>query len=209
MTAQSKFLTLSLALLLASPALALEKIGTTESINKAITHAARHREAGLAAVLDTNWQEGENGALLNVYTPFMMVATKAAKLQLPAEPQVEDFQSARKNMGRLISQLQDPKMTQEVKFALSFYGEKPDFASHYRARIQGYGRGAEVNLKPVRQIIDKVADPVPNARDNPYMAINSYYFDFNELAPLEEIQFIVESPSGESHVFRLNAKSLY
>ncbi len=195
--------------LAALPAVALEKIESTQSINRAILHGARHQDAGLFALLGPNWLEGSNGALLNIYSPFMMIASRATRKDLPAEPTSEDYKKARKSMGRLLSQLTDPKEKQEVKFSVSFYGKTPDFASKYRARIHGFGRGQEVDLEPVRQFRDKTADLVSNSRDEAYSAINSYYFRFDELEPLDEYEFILENPAGDRIVFRVNNRQIY
>ena len=53
-------------------------------INQAVRHGIEHGRFGLADVLGPNWMEKADGTLLNIYSPFMMLATKVSKSRYPA-----------------------------------------------------------------------------------------------------------------------------
>jgi hypothetical protein len=190
-------------------ALALVKM-ESRTIDAALVYGMQNQKYGLANLLGPNWIEGENGALLNVYSPFMMLATKAAKAGLSSNPGKSDLKKARNRFGRDVAFYADPKNRLQVKFAVSFYGNTPDFAKTYMARIVGFGRGKEFELKPIKQILDQKADPVQGGVSGAaYEAINSYYFNFAELEDLQEFKLVLQSPSGPPLEFRMKNERLY
>jgi hypothetical protein len=196
-------------LLAAHPAFALTKMDA-HTIDAALVYGMQNQKLGLSDLLGPNWIEGENGALLNVYSPFMMLATKAAKAGLPKNPSKSDLEKARKRFGREVAFYGDPKNKVQVKFALSFYGDRPEFAQSYRAKIVGFGRGKEFELRPAKQILDQKADPVEGGQSgSAYEAINAYYFNLADLENLQEFKLVIESPSGQPLEFRLNNERLY
>jgi hypothetical protein len=202
---------LSLGLLgaLPFPAHALVKM-ETKSINAALVYGMQNQKLGLANILGPNWIEGDGGSLLNIYSPFMALATKAAKAGLPIRPAQSDLEKARKRFARDVAYYSDSKNRFKVKFAVSFYGQTPDFAKSYSARIHGIGRGKEFTLAPTKQILDQIADPVTGGREgSTYEAVNGYYFDFVEIQDLQEYELTLQSPKGPTLVFRINNERLY
>jgi hypothetical protein len=224
---------LALGLLLALwagslPSFALIKMDK-QSVNAALVYGMKNQKLGLSHLLGPNWVENGDGALLNIYSPFMMLATKAARAGLPIRPTSGDLEKARKRFGKEVAFYSDPKNRLTVKFAVSFYGNSPDFAKRYAvARIVGIGRGKSFDIRPTRQLLDQIADPVgqastataekgseKTASDVPprkaalYEAINAYYFHLADLLDLQEFQFTLESPSGPPITFRLNNERLY
>jgi hypothetical protein len=192
-----------------APAHALVKM-ETKTINAALVYGMQSQKSGLSALLGPNWIEGENGALLNVYSPFMMLAAKASKSGLSARPAKSDLEKARNRFGRDVAFYADPKNRLQVKFAVSLYGDTPDFAKGYSAHIVGIGRGKEFDLKPIRQMLDQIADPLSGGQSgSAYEAVNSYYFNFADLENLEEYRFVLESPRGQTLTFRINNEHLY
>jgi hypothetical protein len=190
-------------------AFALMKMDS-HAVDAALVYGMRNQKLGLADLLGPNWIEGENGALLNVYSPFMMIATKAAKAGLPKNPSKSDLEKARKRFGKEVAFYSDTKNRLHVKFAISFYGDTPTFAQGYRAKIVGFGRGKEFALTPDKQILDQKADPVEGGQSGAaYEAINSYYFNFADLENLQEFKLVVESPNGPPLEFRMNNERLY
>jgi hypothetical protein len=188
------------------PASALIKMDSNKMIDAALIYGMQNQKMGIANLLGPNWIEGEKGSLLNVYTPFMVLATKAAHGGFPESPQRKDVDKARTKYGKYVHFFMDPKNKQEVKFAVNFYGPNPGFAKDYKARIVGSGRGRDVELTPFKQFPDQIADPVDGKT---FEAINSYYFRFSELENLQEFKLILESPTGEPLTFRLNNEKLY
>ena len=177
------------------PALAMEKIGPPSSINKAILHGLKNQDYGLYTLLGPNWVEGPDGALLNIYSPFMLLATQITHENMAYNTSKEHLKTAREKLQRMTMRLNDPHQPQEVKFAVSFFGDRPEFAAQTKARIEGFGRGREVVLTPSSKILDNVADPVPG-REGEYSAINAYYFKFEDLDSLSQYQLILTKPDG-------------
>jgi hypothetical protein len=193
-----------------APALAWIKPDPPNSVNAALVYGMKNQKLNLSTLLGDNWVEGENGALLNVYSPFMMLATKAAKAGLSTKPTKSDLEAARKRFARDVKFYSDPQNRFMVKFAVAFYGDNPEFAKEYSARIVGFGRGKEFNLKPEKQTLDQLADPVSGgASGGKYEAINAYYFAFSDLLDVDEFKLQLTSPNGPPVVFKMRSERLY
>lgn len=207
----SALLTLMVWTGVALPSMAWIKPEPPQSVNAALVYGMKNQKRSLAALLGDNWIEGENGALLNVYSPFMMLAAKAAKAtNLSSNPSKSDLDEARKRFARDVMYYSDTKNRFMVKFAVAFYGGTPDFAKHYSARIIGVGRGREVELKPERQNLDQIADTITNGPSGSnYEAINAYYFYFADLLNLDQFKLILESSSGPPVEFSMHSEHLY
>jgi hypothetical protein len=133
---------------------------STKAVNAALVYGMKNQKLGISNLLGANWVENADGALLNVYTPFMMLATKASRAKLPQNPAPSDLDRARKHFARDVAFYSDPNNRIMVKFSVSFYGDSPSFAKYYSARIEGIGRGQNYTLKPEKQLLDQVADPL-------------------------------------------------
>jgi hypothetical protein len=209
-TVAAALLVAALSLGAASPALAWIKPDPPHSINAALVYGMKSQKLNLSTLLGDNWIEGENGALLNVYTPFMMLATKAAKSGLSTKPSKSDLEAARKRFARDVKFYSDLQNRQMVKFAVAFYGDNPEFAKNYSARIIGFGRGKEFSIKPEKQTLDQLADPVSGgASGGKYEAINAYYFVFSELLNVDEFKLQLTSPTGPPVEFTMRSERLY
>lgn len=194
----------------AFPAAAFVKM-TDKTINSALIYGMKNQDMGTATLLGPNWVEGERGSLLLIYSPFMMLASKAAKAGLPSRPTESDLDKARDRFKRFIIHYTDPKRKNEVKFSLNFFGKTPSFGKSYSARIEGFGRGKEWQIKPRREVRDIQADVYTDGGEATYMATNAYYFNFNDVQDLQDFRLIVEGPGGETdrYVFRLRGETLY
>ncbi len=191
------------------PAHALIRMDT-KAIDSALVYGMRHGKAGLVDLLGPNWVEGENGALLNVYSPFMMLASKAAKTGYSNDPNAADLEKARKRFAREVSFYSDTKNKFQVKFAVSLYGDSPDFAKNYHAHLVGIGRGQDFDLKPDKAIPDVIADPINGGQGaGSYEAVNSYYFKFADIENISEYQLVLESPQQPTVRFSLRNETLY
>lgn len=184
---------------------ALVKVESTESVTKAVKYGIKKKGVGLAILLGPNWVEGQDGTLLNIYTPFMLLATQATKKGIDGTSDKE-IKEAKKRMARVISQTLDPHYPQEIKFSIAIYGDKPNFGTQYTASIEGEGRGRSVVLKPSKVIPDKIANQ--NTDASVFEAINAYYFRFSEIENLETLRFIIRSPQDEK-VFTVNVDDIY
>lgn len=198
-----------LSVFLSNPATALIKMDS-QTVDAALVYGMRNQSLGLSSILGPNWVEGDNGALLNIYSPFMMISTKAAKAGLSSNPAKSDLEKARKRFRREVAYYSDTKNRFKVKFAISFYGDRPGFAESYEAKIVGFGRGKEFEIKPAKSSQDKIADSVSGGQSgSAYVAINSYYFNFADLENLDEFTLTLESPSGPPLKFNLKNDRLY
>jgi hypothetical protein len=194
---------------LAPPAMALVKMDA-QAADAALVYGMKNQKLGMSYLLGDNWIEGENGALLNVYSPFMMLATKAAKAGFSNNPTKSELLKARKRFGREVAFYSDIKNRQQVKFSVSFYGDRPSFAKDYSAKITGFGRGKEFEITPVRAKLDEIADPVTGGQSGAaYEAVNGYYFNFTDLENLDEFTLVLTSPSGPPLQFRMKNAKLY
>ncbi|MEM0952432.1 MAG: hypothetical protein AAGI66_09880 [Cyanobacteria bacterium P01_H01_bin.74] len=184
----------------------------SENIDAALVYGMKNRGAGLYTLLGPNWIEGKEGALLNVYSPFMMLASKAAKAQFSRNPTKEDLKKARKRFRRDVAYFSDDKNPITVKFAVSFYGPSETFATQYAARIIGFGRGKQFELKPDKERRDKIADPTSGSitQETLFSAINAYYFKLSKLTSLEQFELrLINTITGKTLSFQLIADRLY
>lgn len=194
--------------LVSLPAMALVKIDK-QSVNLALKYGMQNAGLGYSTLLGNNWMESGDGTLLNIYTPFMMIASKSYSGGFPSKPSEQDLKDARGRYGRLITQLTDPKNPLHVKFSVSLFGDDPAFAMGYQGWIEGFGRGKEFTLKPVRQLRQRSAYKDEGANVKPYEAVNAYYFNFGDLELLDDYQFILEDANGERTVFKIRNDRIY
>lgn len=200
------------ALLIATvtnPALALVKM-ESKTVDAALVYGMRNQKLGLSSILGPNWVEGENGALLNVYSPFMILATKASKAGFSSNPSQSDLNKARKRFAKEVAYYSDTKNRLQVKFAVSLYGGSPSFAKTYTAKIVGFGRGKEFEIKPAKVNLANVANGITGGQAGAtYEAVNGYYFNFADLENLEEFSLILESPTSPAVKFRMKNAKIY
>jgi hypothetical protein len=177
-----------------------------ESIKMAIKYGLANQGLGHATLLGPNWKEGEQGALLNIYSPFMLLASQASKSGQPRKPTEEEYQKAKAYCRRVLRDFRDTHRPLQIKFALSLYGTAPEFAGSTRAWIEGFRGGRDVVIKPMRDFRQAEAKPHDNGV---FEAVNAYYFKFEDLAPMEEYRLIVQTPTGEPITFRIRNKDIY
>lgn len=198
------FLTAVLAMLCSvQPAFALVDI-TTETVNQAIEYGINNAELGLANLLGDNWIEGPDGMLINVYSPFMVIAAKVAKGGYAIPAKAQDIKAARARYNRTIRDFVDENKPDLVKFSVSLYGDTPEFAGKASAWIEGIGRGKEFRLKPTKQLRDKIANPSRQGLGNSYEAINAYYFNIKDLLNMDKFRFYIQpDPVSEPIVINI------
>jgi hypothetical protein len=196
-------------LVCAQPAQALIRMDT-ESITMALKYGMANQNKGLAGVLGSNWMEGPDGALLNIYTPFMLLATKVSKAGYPTEPTEEDLNRARKEFRRDVVGLTDAQEKQRVKFALSFFGDDETFAVNTTARLEGVAEGRTIVLKPVRELRQPSLTVKPSQLyTGKYEAINSYYFLLEDLMKFESFDIVFTPKTGEPIRFHVSNQQIY
>jgi hypothetical protein len=162
-----------------------------KGVNQAVRYGMERGRYGLSEMLGPNWLEASNGTLLNIYSPFMLVATQVAKGRHPANPTPEEFKKAKKTHGRIIRSVTNPRYPQEVKFVLSVLGDHSKFHRTITAKIEGLGHGKKFTLKPSRKIVPRFAEGLPgetnaNGEAEHYEAVNAYYFPMKTMGHLDE-----------------------
>ena len=79
-----------------SPACAIQSL-TDGGINRSVIYGLENQQVGLKGFLGANWIEGKDGALLNIYTPFIEIARSVVQHKAgPSTPTPEDVVAARK-----------------------------------------------------------------------------------------------------------------
>lgn len=175
-----------------------------KGVNQAVRYGMERGRYGISEVLGPNWLEGDRGILLNIYSPFMLVATYVAKRQYPANPTDKEVDEAKKRSGKIIRSVTNPRYPQEVKFVLSFLGNDSKFHRTITAEIKGIGHGKKFTLKPSRKLVPRFADGLPGAVDadgepTSYEAVNAYYFPIKTMAHLDEFDITFYDYSDESN----------
>ena len=206
-----RFFRLCIALTLvlrASAADALVRIDT-QSIDLALKYGIERQGTGYANFLGSNWLEAEDGTLLNIYTPFMLIASKGFKSGMPQEPSSEDLKKLHKRYYSFIHQFTDPRNPINIKFAVSLFGETEDFATQYQGWIEGFGRGKSFLLKPSKQLLQAKAALNNNASVKPYEAVNAYYFRFDEVENLQDYTFKLLGPDGKIREYHIKNDRIF
>ena len=179
---------------------------TKEGIYQSLRYGMQNSGLGLYNLLGPNWIEGADGALLNIYTPFMLLASKASRGGFPNDPTADDLKAAKRRYARTIRNFNSIQDKQLVKFSVSMYGDTPNFAYKSIAHIEGIGRGKRFDIQPEKSIRQKYAKEVPGAEYKPYEAINAYYFKFEQLDNMDDFKLIIENvdnPKAAPIMFRI------
>lgn len=201
-TIQSTLLASLLTLVLSAvstPSFALTTL-TNDTINDALRYGMENQGLDRSLFFGGNWREGANGALLNIYTPFIQIARLTANTNFSTSPTQEDVQAARTKLRRDIDYIW---LHQNVKFMISMYGDSPNFAGKYYAMIEGVGRGRKYTLYPTNSIVQYTADKDEQAVRMPYTAVNSYVFNFDDIAVLDEYTLKLYGKGVEPVTFRI------
>ena len=167
----------------ASPADAFVRI-SDQTANAALIYGMKNAGMGKATLLGPNWVEGDKGSLLVIYSPFMMIAAKAAAGGYTHSPTEKDLKAARSKYAKYIYAYTDPKRANEVKFSVNFFGDDPSFAARYSARIEGFGRGKQFLLKPARSFAAERAEVYGQAENDKIDRLNN--FEKSEKAKKDE-----------------------
>ena len=179
---------LGVAIALSSqPAIAIKRL-TNGIINDAVHYGLINREMGLNYFLGGNWIEGPDGALLNVYTPYIEIARSVVHRKLDSVATTpENIAKVRK---KCVEDIHYIYHHQTVKFNLSLYGDSPRFARGYYAKIEGTGKGRTFRLLPSRAVTN-VATKEVGAKFKPYAALLTYHFKFEDIAQMDKFKLIL------------------
>jgi hypothetical protein len=182
-----------------------------QNFTHAVKYGLSYSGGKIRKVLGTNWVEGAGGALLNVYSPYMVVAVKAFKLKgIGYPPSEKELKEAKAKCGREISYFQDPNNVLEIKMAVFLQGETATWPKGLMFRLKGDGNGRSYELKPRRTAVPKAATESA-IRKGIYEAIVSGYFRYSDVEKLEgDYRLVIERADGTEWVsFKLNNDWLY
>jgi hypothetical protein len=183
------------------------------TINHAIRYGAIKQNSGYQGLLASNWVMGDNGALLNVYTPYMMLAAKAMRLGLPTELTELQLKDARSRLGKELRYLNDPKQTKTTKLMVSLLGPTATFHTGVKASLVGRGRGRDYSVTPVKVLLPAKATPLKTgaSQQASHEVVLSFYVKLEDQLKLEgPYQLRLTWPDGrEPMVFNLNNDTLY
>jgi hypothetical protein len=167
-----------------------------QSEELAILYGLQNQDLGLSTLLGPNWREGPQGTLLNIYTPFMLLASRAAKVGVVHNPpQPKELAAAKTYCQRMIRDFHDPHYPQRIKFSVSFYGTSPDDGLKTSASIEGLGRGQRMTFAPVDQVRQKA--PITGTTQGPFEFINVYYFNVDDISQLDDYVFTLTPPTAK------------
>lgn len=183
-----------------APALALTHL-SDRTINEAVVYGLENQETDLSTFLGGNWREGQGGALLNIYTPYIEIARSVQHRNISGDnitPEVvaEARQKAIEDVHYI---WRHPK----VKFMVSLYGETPRFAREYFAVIEGVGKGRNFTIHPTKSIPQYLAEEEKGAVERPFTAINAYHFKYEDIAPLDEFTLKLYGKGMEPITFKI------
>jgi hypothetical protein len=167
-----------------------------QSEELAILYGLQNQDFGLSTLLGPNWREGPQGTLLNIYTPFMLLASRAAKVGVVHNPpQPKELAAAKTYCQRMIRDFHDPHYPQRIKFSVSFYGTSPDDGLKTSASIEGLGRGQRMTFAPADQVRQKA--PEAKTVQSHYEFINVYYFNMDDISQLDDYVFTLTTPPAK------------
>jgi hypothetical protein len=178
-----------------SPAFAFESVTTMADVNRALTWGIQKQGQGYRTLLENNWQEGPQGSLLNIYSPFMQLALKGYKSNLPIEhPDEKDLSEVRKTCRRLISQTMDKALKTSVRFVMSVSGSTPGFAAGSQAAVEGYRNGVLTIVRPTDRLAPAKATAIPDM-PNDYDAALVFTFKMSDLVGFDKFTLRVTTPN--------------
>lgn len=136
-------------------AFALEDVLAVGVSDQAVAYGKSQVGFGYSALFGKNWQEGPMGILVTLYTPYMMLASRAAKI----ERTEDDAKKAalRKSLKKEISFYRYNPQDITVKILVSLYGDSETFLNTVKVTMKGFGQGRYTELKPTRRVVDPKA----------------------------------------------------
>jgi hypothetical protein len=211
MKIKAVFLSLLLAIFFAAPSFALIKIDN-ESVDLAIDYAIKVKGNSSDDILGKNWLNDGTGRILNIYTPFIQIVMRAQDFSLSGDTP-EDVKNIKKLMAKKITSI---KKQDNIRFIVSVYGDKDDFAQKYTAyivdenQIVTKGKKKEpLKLMPIKAEVDKIAERDAFNPLHPYSAVNSYNFNFAAINKLKTYYFVVSDGKEEVVRFLINNNDIF
>jgi hypothetical protein len=149
------FTTFLLVTLTIQKAFALEDVLAVGVSDQAVAYGKSQVGFGYSALFGKNWQEGSMGILVTLYTPYMMLASRAAKIERTEDDAKKT--ALRKSLKKEISFYRYNPQDITVKILVSLYGDADTFLNTVKVSMKGFGLGRYTDLKPIRRVVDTKA----------------------------------------------------
>lgn len=199
-----------------------------ESVKIAIKYGLENKFSTSKILLGPNWLDNERGVIVNIYTPFIQLATKAKSQNVPGTSE-EDIRLVKRRLGRQLKQI---RTRDEVRFIVQLVGAKEDFGNKVKAHVEPYippeEKPTEEELEnrswfqkitgklkdggkvyPEKSILQDVATLDSYNPALPYSVVNSYNFDFGKIKDYDQFYLILSTPNEEPVKFLINRDEIF
>lgn len=181
-----------------------------DSIDLAIKYGLKSKGLDTKDFLDSNWINDGNGRILNIYSPFIQIASKTTN-QTAMGTTEEDIKNVK---NRLITKINKIMDNNEVRFLVALYGDSENFAKNYKAYIIDASQSVDASkeskkINPKKSHFQQVAEKDGFVREHPYSAVNCYTFKFDNLFNLKEYYFILKPENGEEIKYYINNEKVF
>ena len=178
------------------------------SVDLAIKYGLKMKGNSVDYIMGPNWINDGNGRILNVYSPFIQLVMKSQN-QGSTDNMQEDIKNIKIRLEKDITKI---KTKNEIRFIVSIYGDKEDFAQKYKAFIVDanlISDSIKSQIKPKKINNQKIAERDQFDPKHPYSAINCYTFKFNDLANLKDYYFVIVSDNGDQVKYKINNAEIF
>ena len=153
---------------------------------QALMYGMNNRDMGYSTLLGQNWVESTQplGNLLNIYTPYMQVATLVLRSNVPLYPISE--QDITNAVTKYQSRINTIRKENTAKFIVSLTGNTPNFCRTLEARLIGTSTISKkpLWLQPLRTENPYYAEIDDSSGKRVYSAISKVFFTQPQLAEL-------------------------
>ena len=189
---------------------AIVNMAQGENVDLAIRYGVKMQDSGVQALLRGQWREGPDGVLLNVYTPFMVLASKAARSNTPDNPSMAALRKTKKKFQRTITDMRDPHYPPLVKFAVALYGNSLNFGQSVAAEVHAINQNEPRVVKLYKKSRPREAtQPEPKRNPDLFETVNAYYYKADDLAKFEAFEFIITQPNKPPVKFTFKTAEMY
>jgi len=199
-----------------------------DSIKIAIKYGLDNKYSTSKSILGPNWMEGDDGVIINIFSPFIQLATKAKSQNVPGASE-EDIILVKKRLGKQLNEIQT---RQEIRIIVQLVGDKEDFGKNYEAYIEEFIEKNENDAKdgdkevgfwlfkfkkhksaakitPNKEIRQDKAELDSYNPYHPYSCTNSYNFSFDKVNKLEKFNVVLKGPKDKQIKFLVEKNVIF
>ena len=199
-----------------------------DSIKISIKYGLDNKYSTSKSLLGPNWMEGDDGIIINIFSPFIQLATKAKSQNVPGASE-EDIMLVKKRLGR---QLKEIETRNDIRIIVQLVGDKEDCCKNYEAYIEEVIEEDEnpdkekkktkgfwifkfnkdrkpTKITPDREVRQDKAEMDRYNPYHPYYGTNSYNFNFNRVNKLDKFVFILKGPKDKKVIFPIEKNVIF